>query len=135
MASFSTMMIPTPQFLSTCRIAREETIVSLYLTLHRHVSTKKHLTLLLAEARGIYKNLTRFTRTYMAKSTTPVTTTLKELITNLTTCLHRLPIRTSCGNYFLSARAGPWGCKSLAWGAWTRVALQHTNMGAEILLV
>lgn len=135
MASFGTIMIPTPQFLSTCRMAREETIVYIYLTLHRHISTKKHLSFLLAEARGIDRNLTGFTTTYMTKPTTPVTPTLKELITNLTTRLHRLPIRTSCGNYFLSARAGPWGCKSLAWRAWTRVALQHTNMGAEILLV
>lgn len=70
----------------------------------------------------------------MANPLTPVTATTKNLITALTTSKNRLTIRASCRNCFLPTRTYTRRGKCLTRRARTRVALQHTNMRAKILL-
>ncbi|PON60734.1 hypothetical protein TorRG33x02_284210, partial [Trema orientale] len=99
-----------------------------------HVRTKNSLHCLLAKTRSIYQNLTLVARTHVANPLTPVTATTKNLITALTTSKNRLTIRASCRNCFLSTRTYTRRGKCLTRRARTRVALQHTNMRAKILL-
>lgn len=70
----------------------------------------------------------------MANPLTPMTTTFKNLITDLTTTKNRLSIRASRCNRLLSARAFTRRGKCFTRWARTWVALQHTNMRAKILL-
>lgn len=68
MAVFGAEMVPACQSLPAGRVAGEDSIDSLEISLDGHLSAENHLRLLLAEARSTDQNLAGITRPGVANS-------------------------------------------------------------------